>query len=83
MGKTPRGGAIALPIPTQDDIDRAYGRSDEEATAFATAIYQIPLLAKIMRRIQATSGIEASLATMTMLSVMNETELRENRGHAR
>ena len=82
-GKTPRGGAIALPRPTMQDVEYCESRSLAEAGAFYDAVYQIPTFFAVLQSVKEKSGQEAEFAVLTMLEVLNQTCLRENRGHGR
>lgn len=83
MAKTPRGGEIALPIPTDDDIRRSIERSNEEQAAFEDALSGIPVYVRMRRQALRMYGHDGWQAILATLQILNETELRENRGHAR
>ena len=78
MAKTPRGGAIALPIPTQEDIDRCAGQTPDESEAFARAIMGIPQFNRLLESIRMNgAGPLSMLDCMVVLNVLNETFRRE------
>lgn len=81
MAKTPRGGAIALPIPTNQDVDRSTWRTEEECGAFQDALAKIPNWDRILESVEHTLGRNGVQGVLVVLSILNETELRENRRH--
>lgn len=81
MAKAPRGGAIALPIPKAIDSDAYNQRSTHELDAFEGALLRIPVFKMMREATIAGYGGDGWAAQLALLRLLNETELRENRGH--